>query len=88
MFGVDKNLKNTEKIEQAAERETVELSALDLEGLAERLKSYGIENFICSKPTHYLCNEAYWYILRKLKGRAVFIHIPSIKIWRMDLSEK
>lgn len=79
MFGIDKNLRNSVRIEQVAEKETIEFSALDLEEIAGRLNANGITNYICDKPTHYLCNEAYWSILRKYKGKAVFIHIPSIK---------
>ncbi len=79
MFGIDKNLRNSVRIEQIAEKETIEFSALDLEEIAGRLNANGITNYICDKPTHYLCNEAYWFILRKFKGKAVFIHIPSIK---------
>ena len=79
MFGIDKNLKNSVRIEQAAEKETVEFSALDLEEISVCLNNNGITNHICNKPTHYLCNEAYWFILRKFNGKAVFIHIPSIK---------
>ena len=79
MFGIDKSLKNSVRIEQAAEKETVEFSVLDLEEISVRLNNNGITNYICNKPTHYLCNEAYWFTLRKFKGKAVFIHILSIK---------
>ena len=79
MFGIDKNLRNSVRIEQIAEKETIEFSALDLEEIAGCLNANGITNYICDKPTHYLCNEAYWFTLRKFNGKAVFIHIPSIK---------
>lgn len=79
MFGIDKNLKNSVRIEQAAEKDTIEFSVLDLEEIAERLNANGITNYICDETSHYLCNEAYWFILHKFKGKAVFIHIPPIK---------
>ena len=79
MFGIDKNLKNSVRIEQTAEKDTVESSVLDLEKTSECLNFNGVKNYICSEPTHYLCNEAYWFILHKFKGKAVFIHIPSKK---------
>ena len=79
MFGIDKNLRNSVRIEKVAEKESIKFSVLDLEEIAGRLNANGITNYICDKPTHYLCNEAYWFILHKFKGKAVLIHIPSIK---------
>ena len=34
-----------------------------------------------------LCNEAYWHALNKFSGRAVFIHIPTIKHMDEHLTE-
>lgn len=80
MFGVDKNLKDSVRIERMAEREGVcLLSDLDLDDISKRLNSAGVMNFISDTPTHYLCNEAYWFALQKYKGKVVFIHIPTIK---------
>ena len=79
MFGIDKNLKDSVRIEKVAEKGTLEHSCLNLEEISANLNANGITNYICDKPTHYLCNEAYWYILHKFNGRAAFIHIPSIK---------
>lgn len=80
MFGIDKNLKNTVRIERVAEREgSILLSDLDLDNISKRLNAAGITNYISNTPTHYLCNEAYWFSLQKFNGNAVFIHIPSIK---------
>lgn len=88
MFGIDKNLKNTVRIEQTAERGTKEFSCLDLEELSERLNAVGIENSLSDTPTRYLCNEAYWHALKKFNGKAVFIHIPSIKNINESFIEK
>ena len=80
MFGVDKNLKNSVRIERVAEREGIRLySELDLEDISKRLTTAGVRNSISDTPTHYLCNEAYWFSLQKYKGKAVFIHIPTAK---------
>lgn len=80
MFGIDKNLKDTVRIEVVAEREGSRLlSQLDLDELTKRLTAAGVANYVSHKPTHYLCNEAYWYALEKFGGRVIFIHIPSIK---------
>lgn len=79
LFGIDKNLFDTVRIEKVAEKETKEFSALNLDAISAQLDTVGISNYLSDKPTHYLCNEAYWYLLRKFNGRAVLIHIPSIK---------
>ena len=78
MFGVDKYLKNSVRIERVAEREGIRLySELDLEDISKRLTTAGVRNSISDIPTHYLCNEAYWFSLQKYKGKAMFIHIPT-----------
>ena len=80
MFGVDKNLKNSVRIERVAEREGIRLcSELDLEDISKRLTTAGVRNSISDIPTHYLCNEAYWFSLQKYIGKATFIHIPTTK---------
>lgn len=88
MFGIDKNLKNSARLERAAEKETVIFSVLDLEEISDRLSANGITNCICSTPSHYLCNEAYWHALHKFKGNVVFIHIPTIKNMNNEFIEK
>ena len=80
LFGADKNLVDSFRIEQCAEKEGVRLTtALDLDGISEHLSKTGIKNSISKTPTHYLCNEAYWYLLERYRGKAVLIHIPTIK---------
>ncbi len=87
LFGIDKNLKDTVRIEKVAEKDTKEISALNLERISAQLDAIGISNYVSDKPTHYLCNEAYWYLLRKFKGNVVLIHIPSIKNISENLME-
>ena len=80
MFGCDKSLKSCVRIERFAEKNGMQLETnLDLELLSKRLGEGGIENVISEISTHYLCNEAYWYALQKFEGKAVFIHIPTLK---------
>lgn len=79
LFGIDKNLIDTVRIEKVAEKETKEFSSLNLENISAQLGAVGISNYLSDKPTHYLCNDAYWYLLRKFNGRVALIHIPSIK---------
>ena len=80
LFGVDKNLTDSFRIEQYAAKENARLTTtLDLEAITKRLSDAGINSTISKTPTHYLCNEAYWHLLEKYQGRAVLIHIPTIK---------
>lgn len=79
-FGIDKQLKDGVRIEQVAEKDGIVcFSSMDLECISACLNSVGISNEISNSPTHYLCNEAYWYLLQKFKGNVILIHIPSIK---------
>ncbi|MCR5803304.1 MAG: hypothetical protein K6G47_03490 [Clostridia bacterium] len=80
MFGVDKTLTSEIRIEKKASKngETI-VSDVDLKRLVKKFDSAGFFAFISDEPTAYLCNEAYWYALKKFSGRAVFIHIPTIK---------
>ena len=80
LFGVDKNLEKSFRIERFAEKDGIRYSsALDLENLADRLSLAGISTVISERPTGYLCNEAYGQLLEKYHGNAVLIHIPTIR---------
>ena len=89
LFGVDKKLTSSVRIEMCAQKEGEQIcSVLDLNKITENLKKAGIETHISEKPTAYLCNDAYWHLLRKYSGRAVLIHIPTIKHMNETLSNK
>ena len=80
MFGVDKALASTVRIEKAAVRDGRKaMTALNLEEIAKSLEAAGIAPMISDDPVPCLCNEAYWHALAKYSGKAVFIHIPTIK---------
>ena len=80
LFGVDKYLTDSFRIELCAEKENVKLkSILDLNEIKEQLKAVGIKSTISHNATHFLCNEAYWHLLKKYHGRVALIHIPTIK---------
>ena len=84
LFGVDKSLLDSFRIEKYAEREGMKRTTiLDLNEITERLSVSGIKSTISKKATHYLCNAAYWYLLEKYGGRAVLIHIPTIKYYNI-----
>ena len=79
MFGVDKNLRNSIRIETCANYngESVNTS-FDILTLEKAIKNSGASYTISNKPTAYLCNAAYYHMLKKNRN-TVFIHIPSIK---------
>jgi len=80
MFGCDKSLKDCARLERSAEKDGVKCeTCLDVKLLSETLARNGVENVISETPTQYLCNEAYWYALQKFEGKAVFVHIPTLK---------
>ena len=85
LFGLDKNLSDSFRIENMAEKDGDTLqSKLDLESLRERFASFMIKSEISSTPTKYLCNEAYWYLLEKYKENVVLIHIPTRKNFKEE----
>lgn len=80
MFGLDKSLKGEIRIESVAVKDDVRLySDMDLDAIKVKLNNYGISAAIGNTPTKCLCNEAYWYMLRKYNNHVVFFHVPSIK---------
>ena len=80
LFGVDKGLETSVRIERVAEKDGIRHSTkLDAEDLAARFLGVGLKAITASHPTEYLCNEAYWHLLGKYDGKAVLIHVPTIK---------
>ena len=80
LFGTDKSLTDMFRIEQCAEKDGVRLvTELDTADISKRLAEAGIKSVISDTPTQYLCNEAYWCLLEKYRGRAVLVHIPTMR---------
>lgn len=79
MFGVDKSLNGTVRIEQCAVLQgACASSTYDIQALSRKMVQHNIHHSISDIPTQYLCNAAYYHMLCKNRN-AVFIHIPSIK---------
>lgn len=80
MFGLDKSLLNTVRVETCAE-ETGHIlrTNADIATLSRRLDSQGIPYSVSAHPTHYLCNAAYYHMLQKMTCPVLLIHIPSQK---------
>lgn len=80
MFGIDKTLKNEIRIEKNARYDEERAETLiDIYAMNQHFNKNGIDAFISDIPTAYLCNAAYFHMLKKYTGRVVFVHIPSSK---------
>ncbi|MCR5498843.1 MAG: hypothetical protein K6F31_00445 [Acetatifactor sp.] len=89
LFGVDKGLETSVRIERVAEKDGIRRSTkLDVEDLAARFSRAGLKATVASHPTEYLCNEAYWHMLGKYAGKAVLIHLPTIKYFEKEWISK
>ena len=86
MFGLDKPLSNAVRIEnQAALHGDTLSTVLSTEQMAELFVKNGINCEISARPTHYLCNDAYYRMLRKTNGKAMFVHIPGSRYMTDEL---
>ena len=89
MFGLDTNLKDAVRVELVAEYEgRIEITKADYAAICRCLEEKDIHYIVSKNPTQYLCNAAYYHMLRKTEGKAVFIHIPSLKNMSEEMSEK
>ena len=89
MFGLDKRLKGTVRIDCVAQKGDICLySDMDFISIAMKLNKSGITASIGNTPTQSLCNEAYWYMLRKCNCHVVFFHVPSTKYITENFIEK
>ena len=89
MFGLDKNLKGNIRIDCVAQRDEVYLySTVNVDSIAMKLNQNGIITNIGNTPIQSLCNEAYWYMLRKCNCHVIFIHVPSIRYVTEDFIGK
>lgn len=80
MFGLDTSLKDMVRIEHVAHYNGVDKKTkIDCGAICKHMEAYLITCTVSEIPTNYLCNVAYFYMLQKVSGKAVFIHIPSLK---------
>ena len=88
MFGIDKNLRNGIRIETCANYNgELVTTSFDIVTLEKLIKDLGISYIISNKPTAYLCNAAYYHMLKRNRN-TVFIHIPSMKGMNPSLMNK
>lgn len=77
MLGCNKSLNNKIKIENCAEYNGERIfTEFDISELKKRINNK-LSYSISYSPTKYLCNAAFYHMLKKNKN-TVFIHIPSI----------
>lgn len=80
MFGLDTRLKDAVRIEKVAEWENEKIiTQLDCDEIHTNMVACGISCVVSNIPTRYLCNAAYFYMLKKCSRKVVFIHIPPLK---------
>ena len=86
MFGVDKSLCASLRVERCAELHGEILTTkLYEDQLARGFRENGIICDISDTPPHYLCNDAYFRMLQKTNGKAIFIHIPGSRCMTQKL---
>ena len=89
MFGLDTSLKDTVRIESIAEWEGEQRTTkIDCDQICDCLIAGGVQCVVSKIPTKYLCNAAYFHMLQKVFGKAIFIHIPTIKNMSERMMEK
>lgn len=76
MFGINKNLTNEIRLEKVAEFGEVLYTKIDIEKI-HWICQKRIKSTINEVPTTYLCNRAYYHVLKR-NGNACFIHIPGM----------
>ena len=59
--------------------------SIDYNDIINSVNKYNIKSRLADNPTRYLCNDAYWQLLNKFSGRALLIHIPTVKYFGDDL---
>ena len=89
MFGLDTKLRDMVRMERIAEYDGVAITTkIDCEAICKRMEENDIRCVVSEMPTKYLCNAAYYHMLYKTAGNAIFIHIPSSKNMSEYMLEK
>lgn len=88
MFGLDSKLKSGIRIESYAKIEMdVQKTVFNVHTISKQFNLFHINNSIAESNTEYLCNYAYFLMLKKMKGRAILIHIPPEKYLSLQLKD-
>ena len=88
MFGLDTELKDNVRIEVCAKNDGKILNtALNVTEISRTFSANGVLNVVSDKTAVSLCNYAYYLMLEKVSGRAIFIHIPPQKFLTEELKK-
>ena len=88
MFGVDKHLADKVRIETCANNNDETLNTdFDILHLEKELRNGEISYTVSDKPIRYLCNAAYYHMLKK-NPNTIFIHIPSLKGMSIEMMNR
>lgn len=86
MFGIDKSISTSLRVERCAQLHGEILETkLYADQLARGFRENGIHCDISDTPTHYLCNAAYFRMLKKTGGKAILVHIPGARGMTQEL---
>ena len=86
MFGIDKSLSTSLRVERCARIDGEMLETkLYADQLASGFRENGVPCDTSDTPTQYLCNAAYFRMLQKTNGKAVFVHIPGSRYMTQEL---
>ena len=89
MFGLDKRLKREIRFELSSRRsEEVSFSSMDISVYTDRASYCKIKFSVSDKPTEYLCNYAYFEMMKFAQCPVIFVHIPGIRNISDDFMEK
>ena len=79
MFGVDKKLSECIRFESVAQKDgQVIHTSFDMAPYIHLAAENNIRYCASDIPTKYLCNEAYFCMLRKMSCPVLFVHIPGL----------
>ena len=89
MFGSDKMLKHSIRFELSAEKDSTLLhTRTNLSEYRAKAEKSALNYTISDRPTHYLCNEAYYQMMWKMDCPVIFVHIPTMKNISANFFEK
>lgn len=89
MFGLDKTLSEDIRFESAAKKDGEMVhTSFDMVPYTQLAKKNNISYTVSDVPTSYLCNEAYFLMLRKMSCPVLFVHIPGLSRMTESFYEK
>lgn len=89
MFGVDKTLSENIRFESVAKKDgEIVYTSFDMISYLQLAKKNNISYTVSDVSTSYLCNEAYFLMLRKMNCPVLFVHLPGLPRMTESFYEK